>query len=106
MTATQRSARLMRSEGWRVAFVEQTIRARAIVFKRDLFGIGDLLCVRLRKTRIIQTTIGMQNFHARVRKIRREKAFKALKFANWQIEVHAWRLLKRTRRWEVKRIIL
>jgi hypothetical protein len=97
---TQRSLALLRSEGWTAQVVEQTIRGPGITFKRDLWGIGDILCLRDGETLLVQTTSG-SHFTDRLAKIGDCEHLPEIRKAGWRIELHGWRKLKG--RWACRR---
>jgi hypothetical protein len=98
---TSRSLELLRAEGWLCGIVEQTIRAPGIIFKRDLFTIGDIIAIREGETMLVQTTSGLNNLSKRLQKIADCEHLPTIRRAGWRIEAHGWRKLKG--RWEVKR---
>lgn len=99
---TQRSLALLRERGYVAQVVEQTIRgAGIVVFKRDLFGIGDIIAVRDGETLLVQTTSG-SNVAARIAKIAECEHVGAIRKAGWRLVVHGWRKLKG--RWTVREV--
>ena len=100
MTPTARSLALLRKEGWIAQVVEQTIRGAGIVFKRDLFTIGDIIAIREERTLLVQTT-SANNFSSRLQKVGDCEYLPAIRKAGWQIELHGW--AKRKGRWRVRR---
>jgi len=88
---TQRSLKLMRERGYLCAVVERYnpwSRTRA-----DLFGFGDLLCVREGEIVILQTTSG-SNLSKRIDKIVNHENVNAVRESGMTIIVHGWRKLK------------
>jgi len=96
MTPQQRSRNWLKKAGYRVATVEQDVRipARngkpASMFKRDLFGLGDLLAICFGGIAMIQVTSGSN--HA----TRREKALANDNLEAWlraggEFYIHSWR---------------
>ena len=105
-SSTARSKKMLEEDGWICWGVEQVIRipGNPIPVRRDLFNIGDLICIRGYSTLVVQSTVGLNNAAKRVDKIRASKFFNQVAGA-WFIEVHGWRKLKRPRlHWECKRI--
>ena len=59
--------------------------------RKDLFGIGDILCVGMGlPTTIVQATSG-SNVSARVRKITEHDSLPVLQRAGIKVYVHGWR---------------
>lgn len=100
MTPTARSLKLLRDDGWLCDVVEKTIRAPGMVFKRDLWNIIDILCVRDDVTMGVQTT-SASNFASRLQKVCDSEHMPTLRKANWKIEIHGWG--KRKGRWVCRR---
>lgn len=100
MTPTSRSLDLLRKEGWTAQVVEQTIRGKGVVFKRDLFSCIDIICLRDGVTMGVQTT-SASNISSRIRKIAECPQLPEIRKAAWRIEVHGWS--KRKGRWQVRR---
>jgi hypothetical protein len=73
----------------------------------DLFGFIDVVAVTNTQTIGIQVTTGA-NVAARIKKIRLECSHQLMHLLNagWRIEVHGWRKIKATGRWELRRIQL
>lgn len=99
MSPTQRSLKKLRAEGWKCWIVEQTVRIPGRTFKRDLFNAFDILCVRGRETKAVQTTT-LSNLAARLQKLAANEFMPALREASWILEAHGWRKLKAG--WEAK----
>jgi len=98
VTPTQRSLKLLRDEGWRVAIVEHWNSFARI--RQDLFGIIDLLCVKDGVTMGVQTT-SYSNVSARINKMQESEHIGALREAEWVLRVHGWRK-KPNGRWEAR----
>jgi hypothetical protein len=98
VSPTQRSLKLLRDEGWRVAVVEHWNHFAKI--RQDLFGIIDLLCVKDGVTMGVQTT-SYSNVSARVKKIADSEHIAALREADWVVRVHGWHK-KANGRWDVR----
>lgn len=91
MSPTQRSLKLLRSEGWTAATVEKWNPHCKI--RQDLWGFGDLLAFRGDQVLIVQTTSG-SNVTARIAKMRLIPAVDHwLESASRRIVVHGWRRL-------------
>lgn len=103
MTPTARSLELLKAEGWLAQVVEQTIRGKGVVFKRDLFTIGDIIAIRGDVTLLVQTTSG-SNLAARLTKIGDCEHLPAIRRAGWRLELHGWRRLKSG--WAARRVDL
>jgi hypothetical protein len=90
-----RSAALLRSEGWHVETVEQTIRKRLSSFKRDLCGAWDLIAFpteeRLRDTFLLVQVTSGSNHAARRDKIANEPRVAYCRMAGAILELHSWR---------------
>ena len=105
MRPTQRSLKLLRSEGWLCQVVEQTIHAGKLVFKRDLFEIGDIIAIKAGATLLVQTT-SASNYSAHLRKIFDAQHFTAICEAGWRVELHGWSKKGprgKAKRWECRR---
>lgn len=100
VSPTARSLELLRAEGWLCQVVEQTIRGRGIVFKRDLFTVGDIIGIREDQTLLVQTTSG-SNFASRLAKIGNCEHLPNIGRAGWRLELHGWRKLRG--RWQCRR---
>ncbi len=88
---TQRSLEKLRAEGYLCQIVERWNPHARI--RQDLFGIGDILCLRDEETLLVQTT-SRGNVSARVKKIAESEHLPAILRAGWKIEVHGWGKLK------------
>lgn len=97
MSPTQRSKKLMESEGYTVAIVEHWNSFARI--RQDLFGFLDLLCVK-DKVLGVQTT-SASNMSARRKKILEHQNYLAVEGAGIAIELHGWH--KVGNRWQCKR---
>lgn len=104
MTPTQRSLKLLRSEGWLVAVVEKW--NSHVKIRQDLFGFGDLLAVRGDLVMLVQTTSG-SNVAARRQKIIDTPASATWLAGVWrEIEIHGWRKVGargKRKLWECRR---
>jgi hypothetical protein len=96
---TSRSLEEMRGRGYElVDVVERWIPGANI--RKDLFGIGDLLCVGPGVT-VVQTT-SASNVAARIAKIANSDAVAPLRRAGIRILVHGWR--KVNGRWNLREV--
>lgn len=90
-----RSAALLRSEGWHVEVVEQTVRTRLSSFKRDLAGAWDLICFPTvedkRDTFLLVQVTSAANMAARRTKIAAEPRVGYCRMAGALLELHGWR---------------
>jgi len=104
VSATQKTLKKLRSEGWNCAIVEKTIPHCFI--KKDLFGFIDILAIRGSEVLAIQTTSDKTggNSSERVKKILAHENYPQVKAVGWKIIVHGWRKLKTG--WECKEIKL
>ena len=85
---TQRSLKLLRSQGWLVAVTERWNPFAKV--RQDLFGFIDLLCIKGDKTLAVQTT-SAANAAARVDKVKAmQSASLWLESPGRAIVVHAW----------------
>jgi hypothetical protein len=104
---TQRSLKKLRADGYMVEVVEKWnsfTRSR-----KDLFGFGDLLCVRGNEVLLVQTTSG-SNVSARIEKIRSLQSHELwLASPNRRIVVHGWRKVGKAgerKLWECREVEL
>lgn len=97
---TKKSADWLKDQGASVQLVEQTIRypsktkpGRWEVFKRDAFGIADLIAVHPNHlaTLYCQTTSGMNNKGSHQEKIEASPHTKTILQSGNRIELHVWR---------------
>lgn len=95
-SATKKSLKKLRDEGYLCEIVEKTIPHCFI--KKDLFGFIDLLAIKDGEVLGIQTTCGGgsgdSNLYARERKIKAHENYPIVKNAGIKIVVHGWRKLK------------
>jgi len=92
VSATQKSLKLLRDEGYLCEVVEQTIPYCFI--KKDLFGFIDILAIRDDEVLAVQTTANLSNANARVKKIEAHENYPKVKKLGWKIVVHGWRQLQ------------
>lgn len=97
MSPTQRTLKLLRKEGYKAWVVERWLRFAGSFGKRqDLFGIIDVLAITSDITLGIQCCSGSAMGH--FRKITEEKnqeAYDWLSNSDRQLEIWAWRKLKK-----------
>jgi len=91
VSATQKSLKKLRDEGYLCDIVEKTIPYCFI--KKDLFGFIDLLAIKDGEVLGVQTTTG-SNSSERVKKIKAHENYPKVKEAGIKIVVHGWRKLK------------
>jgi len=84
---TQLSLKKLREEGYLVDVVERWIPGANI--RKDLYGFGDLLCIKRKETLVVQTTTA-SNMAARCRKIADHENVGPVREAGWAIHVHGW----------------
>lgn len=85
---TERSLERLRSHGWTCAIVEKwNAHARC---KQDLFGFGDILCIRPGHQPLLVQTTTQSNAAARVAKIISEPRAKTWLLTASDIQVHGW----------------
>jgi len=91
ISATQKSLKKLRDEGYLCEVVEKTIPYCFI--KKDLFGFIDILAIRDNEVSAVQTTSGA-NSATRVHKIKAHENYPKVKKLGWKIVVHGWRQLQ------------
>jgi len=92
VSATQKSLKKLRGEGYLCEIVEKTIPKCFI--KKDLFGFIDLLCIKGSEVLAVQTTANLSNANARVKKIQEHENYPKVTALGWKIVVHGWRQLQ------------
>lgn len=99
MTPSQRSIAWLKANGYELVQKVEKWNSFAHLHQ-DLWG-GDILAISVNPptTMLVQVTSG-SNSSARVEKLRALESTKTLKLAGWLIQVHAWRKLKKSRKWE------
>ena len=90
VSATQKSLKKLRDEGYLCEVVEKTIPYCFI--KKDLFGFIDILAIKNKEVLGVQTTSG-SNSAERVHKIEAHENYPKVKKAGIKIVVHGWRKL-------------
>lgn len=93
ISATQKSLKKLRDEGYLCEVVEKTIPKCFI--KKDLFGFIDILAIKDDEVLAVQTTSDKTggNSGERVRKIQSHENYQKVKNLGWHIVVHGWRQL-------------
>ena len=97
ISPTQNTLKKLRKEGYLTAVVEHWNPFAHI--RQDLFGIIDVIGVRLGETIAVQST-SYSNTSARVRKMEDSDNLARLREAGWIIHVHGWH--KPKHRWECR----
>lgn len=96
VSATQKSLKKLREEGYLCEVVEKTIPKCFI--KKDLFGFIDVLAIKGSEVLALQTTCGggsgNSNLYARERKIKEHENYPVVKKLGWRIIIHGWRQIK------------
>ena len=95
MSPLQRSMAQLREEGWMVEKVEHWNQWSKT--RHDLFGLFDLLCIHRKDGHTLGvqvTTMGQKQPH--IRKMRANKNLALVRKANWLVQLHSWRKLKKT----------
>ena len=92
ISATQKSLKKLRDEGYLCEIVEKTIPKCFI--KKDLFGFIDILAIKDDEVLAVQTTVGTNNSNPRIKKIQNHQNYPKVKKLGWNITVHGWRKLK------------
>ena len=99
MSPCQRSIAYLKAQGF--ALVQKVEHWNGFAhIRQDLWG-GDILAVCLAPpmTVLVQVTDAVGNAE-HVRKLRAKDSTDLLKAAGWTLQVHAWRKLKKSRKWE------
>ena len=96
-TPTTRTLKQLRFEGFTCAIVEKWNPHAKI--RQDLFGFIDILALRGETTLAVQCT-SYSNMSARIKKIADDEHVRAVRDANWQIQVWGWHKVKN--RWQVR----
>ena len=99
MTPCQRSIAYLKGQGFALVTKVEHWNSFAHI-RQDLFG-GDILAVSLAPpmTLLVQVTSGAHSAD-HVEKLRAMPSTDLLKAAGWQLQVHAWRKLKKSKKWE------
>jgi hypothetical protein len=85
---TQRSLKLLRSDGWICAIVEKWNPHAKI--RQDMFGFIDIICIRGNETLAVQAC-AYGGVSDRIKKIEEAEMVGAVREAGWQIRVIGWR---------------
>lgn len=84
------STKKLEQDGWTVGKVEQTVKTGKIVFKKDLYGFVDLVCLSPSRGMMFVQSTGGGNMNPRVQKIK-ENPIHAIALASGvRIQVHDW----------------
>jgi hypothetical protein len=89
VSPTVRSLAHLRDQGYHVEIVEQNKRAGIKVWKQDLWGWADLLCVRRGEVLAVQVT-SRSNVSSRVKKITDSPLLPLVREAGIRVLVHGW----------------
>jgi len=92
MSPTQRTLKYLRGMGYTAVITERWNQWAKV--RQDLFGIVDVLAVRVGETLAVQCT-SAPNVSSRVNKIADHESTPRLREAGWKIEVHGWTKGKR-----------
>jgi hypothetical protein len=99
MTPVQRSIAYLKAQGF--ALVQKVEHWNSFAHVRqDLWG-GDIIAINLTPpmTLLVQVTDGNGNAE-HIRKLQAMSSTDLLKSAGWSLQIHAWRKLKKSRKWE------
>lgn len=99
MTPVQRSIAYLKAQGF--ALVQKVEHWNSFAhIRQDLWG-GDILAISITPpiTVLVQVTGGDGNAE-HIRKLQAMPSTDLLKAAGWNLQVHAWRKLKKSRKWE------
>ena len=91
LSPTQRTLKALRDDGWTVTVVEHWNPHAHI--RQDMWGFVDLVALKHGRTLAVQACAGASSA-ARVEKITNAELVGAVREANWEIQVWAWRKLK------------
>jgi hypothetical protein len=99
MTPSQRSIAWLKANGFDLVQKVEHWQAHAKIHQ-DLWG-GDILAISISPpmTVLVQVTSGAHGAE-RVKKLQTLESTQILKLAGWDVCVHAWRKLKKTKKWE------
>ena len=99
MSPVQRSIAYLKAQGFALVTKVEHWNSFAHI-RQDLWG-GDILAISLTPpmTMLVQVTDGIGNAE-HIRKLRALESTDLLKAAGWHLQVHAWRKLKTTKKWE------
>lgn len=89
ISTLQRSRELLEADGYHVEVVEQNIRTKRRVFKRDLWNFADILAIRRNEVLAVQTTTS-SNMSSRVSKITESPLLPRVREAGIRVVVHGW----------------
>jgi hypothetical protein len=102
MTPTARTLNLLRADGWTCQTVESWIPRLNI--RRDLWGIGDVLAMRIGEPLVLIQCTSDTNVAARIGKAKAEPRLRTWLACGQRFEVWGWS--KRAGRWVCRRIPL
>ena len=88
--ANNASKKMLEAQGYTCGVVEQTINTGKMVFKRDLFGFVDLVCLSPSKGLLFVQSTGGGNLAARVSKTRENPIHAIALAAGVRIQIHDW----------------
>lgn len=89
-SAMNASRKMLEAEGWLFGVTEQTIKTGKIVFKRDLFGFCDAVCLSPTRGIVFLQSTGGGNMAARVAKIKENPNHAIALACGIRIIVHDW----------------
>jgi hypothetical protein len=101
MSPTERSLKLLRKEGWRVAVVEKWNPHAKV--RQDLFGFADLLAIRPHNDPVLVQVTSYSNMSSRRAKVLASEAAQDWKGAG-RVELHGWKKVGKS--WMLKREVL
>ena len=99
MTPTARTLKLLRDKGWTCQTVESWIPRLNI--RRDLFGVGDVLAMKICEPLLLVQATSAANVSARIGKAKKEPRLRTWLVCGHRFEVWGWG--KRNQRWERRR---
>jgi hypothetical protein len=101
MSPTERSLKLLRKEGWRVAVVEKWNPHAKV--RQDLFGFADLIAFGAPGIVTLVQVTSYSNMSSRRAKIRANEIADAW-LLSYRIELHGWKKVGKA--WMLKREVL
>jgi hypothetical protein len=102
MSPTGRTLKLLRRGGWLVEVVERWVPGANI--RRDLWGVGDVLAMKVGKPLLLVQVTSDSNVATRVAKSKAEPRLRTWLQCGCTFEVIGW--AKRAGRWECRRVPL
>jgi hypothetical protein len=100
-TTTSRSLAHLRAHGWLVDVVERRLTP---MVKKDLFGMFDLLAIRMGEIMFVQVTTG-SNVSARIKKIMANPDLATVQLHGYAV-VHGWRKSAKDGKWKLREVII